>query len=347
MKVCVITVTYNQEQYIAQAIEGVLQQKTDFPVELIIGEDCSPDHTRDIVKSYQGRYPERIRAIIHPSNVGGAENFRTIYDSADGDYTAMCEGDDYWTDPYKLQKQVTFLETHPEYSFSFHNVNVLDQQSGVSKPHFPPGSMMPKYTLANLLGGNFIQSCSVVYRRSNLPVLPQWLQKLPIGDWPIHMLHAEHGPVHCIDEIMGVYRILSSGNWANRPLAYRLERSIRTALQFDTALNRKYASRIGATVVNWYNTLITECQNRKEIRSAFDYMLQALATVTEPALHSNYLTRYLSLFIDTIATLVESGREQDALTLYFTHADRLPFVSELRKLDTIMTRLKEKTGTFS
>jgi glycosyltransferase involved in cell wall biosynthesis len=342
MKVSVVMVTYNQEAYIGQAIEGVLMQQTDFPVELVIGEDCSTDGTRAIIEQFQTKYPDRIRAAFRDTNLGGAENFRQAYDDATGEYIALCEGDDYWTDPLKLQKQVTFLDAHPEYSFSFHNVNVLDQATGTTRHHLAPGTMQSRYTVANLFSGNFIQSCSVVYRRCNLPALPEWLQKLPIGDWPIHMLHAEHGPIHYQDEIMGVYRILSSGAWANRSAAYRIERSITTALLFNAALDGKYSGRLGATVVNWYNTLMDIHQHQGELRTAFNYMFKALEEVTEPALHSPFLTRYLSLFIDMIATLITEGKNEEAFSLYTSHADRLPFVAELRKMDAIMLQLRER-----
>ena len=108
-------ITYNHESYIAKAIEGVLIQETDFSIELVIGEDCSTDHTRDIVLEYQKKYPEIIRVITSEHNVGRSKNSWRTTKACRGKYIAFCEGDDYWTDPLKLQKQVDFLEANPDY----------------------------------------------------------------------------------------------------------------------------------------------------------------------------------------------------------------------------------------
>lgn len=116
----IVTITYNHEPYIAKTIEGVLMQQVNFPIELIIAEDCSTDGTRAICQRYAEEYPELIRLITSESNVGAIANERRAMLAARGKYIAFCEGDDYWTDPLKLQKQVDFLEAHPDYSVTFH-----------------------------------------------------------------------------------------------------------------------------------------------------------------------------------------------------------------------------------
>jgi len=113
--VSVSMITYNHNPYIIRAIEGVLCQETSFPIELLIGEDCSTDGTREIVFDYAQRFPDRIRLLTAESNVGAKANIRRVYAAARGKYMAWCEGDDYWHDPGKLQMQVDFLESHPEY----------------------------------------------------------------------------------------------------------------------------------------------------------------------------------------------------------------------------------------
>jgi len=113
--VSVCMITYNHENFIKDAIEGILMQKTSFPIELIIGEDCSTDNTRKIVKDYEEKYPEIIFAQYSEKNLGMINNFLNVLQAARGKYIALCEGDDYWTDPLKLQKQVDFLEANPEY----------------------------------------------------------------------------------------------------------------------------------------------------------------------------------------------------------------------------------------
>ena len=121
--VSVKMITYNHAPYIAEAIEGVLQQKTDFPFELVIGEDCSTDGTQEIVFDYQKKYPDIIRVITSNKNVGAHKNGIRTEKACRGKYIAFCEGDDYWHHPRKLQKQVDFLERHPEYGLIHSDVD--------------------------------------------------------------------------------------------------------------------------------------------------------------------------------------------------------------------------------
>ena len=128
--VSVVTITYNHEPYIAKCIEGVLMQKVDFPMEFIIADDCSTDGTQSICRSYAERYPELIRIITSGCNVGAVLNEQRAFMVAQGKYIATCEGDDYWTDPDKLQKQVDFLEAHPDFSVCFHRFRRLHLNDG-------------------------------------------------------------------------------------------------------------------------------------------------------------------------------------------------------------------------
>jgi glycosyltransferase involved in cell wall biosynthesis len=339
MKISVLMVTYNHAPYIAKAIESVLAQENDFEIELIIGEDCSTDSTRSIVESYSQRFPSRIKAVLNEKNLGPAENFKSIYNCADCSYIAILEGDDYWTDPFKLKKQIEFLEQNSKFAISFHNVSVFNQENNYSYLFHAKGSMLSQYTIDNLLNGNFIQTCSVVYRRENLSSLPQWLQKLPIGDWPLHILHAEKGLIGYIDEFMAVYRILNSGSWANRPTTYRLEKSILTARMLNEFTNQRYSRKLGATSVRWSNDLI-DCYTRENNRQkAFECMIELLDTIDDVSLHAPYATRYLSLFITSIAALVQEGKEADAFSLYSRNLDKLPYVKELQRLGSLMATL--------
>ena len=124
----VLMTVYNHERYLAKAIEGVLMQKTNFKYELIIGEDCSTDRSREIVVEYQKRHPDIIRGILNPVNLGMDKNAWQVTKAARGRYIAICEGDDYWTDPEKLQIQVDFLEKHREYSGCYHSVDIVDEE---------------------------------------------------------------------------------------------------------------------------------------------------------------------------------------------------------------------------
>jgi glycosyltransferase involved in cell wall biosynthesis len=121
-------ITYNHENYIRQCLDGIMMQKTNFAIEVVIGEDNSTDGTRAIIKEFEKKYPGIIKPIYHDKNVGGARNaYEFVYPRLTGTYIAICEGDDYWTDPYKLQKQVDFLEQNKEYVMCYHLINIVNQ----------------------------------------------------------------------------------------------------------------------------------------------------------------------------------------------------------------------------
>lgn len=128
--VSIVCATYNHEPYLARALESFLMQETTFPIEIILAEDCSTDGTRKICEEYVARYPKLIKYIWSYTNVGGVENEARAIDAAQGKYIAFCEGDDYWIDPYKLQKQVDFMESHPDYPVCFTRYNKLFESTG-------------------------------------------------------------------------------------------------------------------------------------------------------------------------------------------------------------------------
>jgi len=135
--VSVCMITHNHEPYIAQAIEGVLSQKTAFPFELIIGEDCSTDATREIVFEYASCHPNLIRVITSETNVGGKANEARVFACARGRYIAVCEGDDFWREPLKLQHQVEYLEAHPAVGLVHTDAHLLRQKTGrISRNYF-------------------------------------------------------------------------------------------------------------------------------------------------------------------------------------------------------------------
>ncbi|MDD4992430.1 MAG: glycosyltransferase [Paludibacter sp.] len=127
--VSVFMMVYNHEKFIEQAIEGVLMQKTNFDFVIVLGEDCSADNSREIILRYTSVHPEKFKLLLNDSNLGAMANQLAILNACKGKYIAFCEGDDYWTDPYKLQKQVDFLEANEEYSICFHRYKILDEES--------------------------------------------------------------------------------------------------------------------------------------------------------------------------------------------------------------------------
>lgn len=125
--VSICCITYNHEKYIRDALKGFVMQKTNFPFEIVISDDCSKDNTRAIIKEYNEKYPDLFRDISPDENMGAFANFQYVQEQAKGRYVALCEGDDYWIDPMKLQNQVDFLESHPDYSMCCHGADVLNE----------------------------------------------------------------------------------------------------------------------------------------------------------------------------------------------------------------------------
>jgi glycosyltransferase involved in cell wall biosynthesis len=217
MKVSVLITTYNHEQFIAQAIESVLMQKVDFDYEIVIGEDCSTDGTRDIVIDFHRRDPDRIRLSLTERNLGGAGNmnFFRAFQTCRGQYIAMLEGDDYWTSPQKLQKQVEFLDDHPECAICFHNVDVHKEDSHENHLYFR-GELKPVYTFNDLVRGPFFPTGSIVFRAGLISELPEWFYTTVPGDWPLFLLIAQHGDIGYIDEVLGVRRQHRGGVWHSK-----------------------------------------------------------------------------------------------------------------------------------
>ncbi|SFB75440.1 Glycosyl transferase family 2 [Flexibacter flexilis DSM 6793] len=211
MKVSVCMITYNHEQYIAQAIESIIGQQTDFDYELIIGEDCSKDGTRSICVDYQQKYPDKIKLVLHNPNVGMLPNFLSVLDKCEGEFVAMCEGDDYWTDVHKLQKQVDFFNKNPDYTVNFHSLQLM-VNGEIQTPAFLPKNT---FSIEDLIKSNFIGTASVMFRFQKPFSLPNWFVELPFGDWTLHIINANKGKVGYLPEHLGVYRIHAGGNWSN------------------------------------------------------------------------------------------------------------------------------------
>lgn len=168
-------ITYNHENYIRQCLEGIMMQKTNFAIEVVIGEDVSTDNTRAIVKEFEQKYPGIIKPIYHDKNVGGGRNaYEFVYPRLSGKYIAICEGDDYWTDPYKLQKQVDFLEQNPDYVLCFHQIGIVDQHNEYTRQQ-PPQRDIQLFSALDIFHLK-IPTLSIVFRSCITSFPPQMFQ---------------------------------------------------------------------------------------------------------------------------------------------------------------------------
>jgi len=208
--VSVLTMAYNQEAYIAQCMESVLEQETDFPVQHLVLDHCSRDGTQDIIAEYALRHPS-IRPLLLSSRIPG-QNVHALFSRCRSEFAALCDGDDYFTDPHKLQQQVDLMRSNPECSLCFHPVRVLYEDEPDRVRSYPPLEVLPRgvrpfYYLSDLVKFNFIQTNSALYRWRFTEGIPDWFRAdLCPGDWYWHLLHAERGKIGFINKEMSVYR---------------------------------------------------------------------------------------------------------------------------------------------
>jgi glycosyltransferase involved in cell wall biosynthesis len=214
-KVSVLCLTYNQKEYIKECLDSILMQKTNFAFEVLINDDASTDGTKDIIQEYQKKYPGVVKPIFHKQNQYslGKRNFmiRYLLPVAQGEYVAICEGDDYWTDPSKLQKQVDFLDNNSEYAVCFHKVKVVYENKEKTDQIYPDVENKRWYTHRELFKLNYIQTNSVIYRKR--PTYKNVPTDATPGDWFLHLYHASFGKIKLIDEVMSVYRKHEGGMW--------------------------------------------------------------------------------------------------------------------------------------
>jgi len=302
MKVSVCMLSYNQEKFIAQAIESVMMQETKFGYELVIGEDCSTDRTRKICIAYQEKYPDRIRLLLRENNLGMMQNFVQTLLNCTGQYVALLEGDDYWTSPHKLQKQVDFLDTHPDYAICFTRSLAFAEDSRREPYYIPP----PEYqkdtlTIEDLLRVNSITTCSVMFRNGLLDTFPDWFFSLEMGDWPLHIMNAQRGKVGYIHEVMATYRIHDSSYYSSRSVIRNLLNNVNFYRVINAHLNFEYQLLICKMLAQTYQSISGQYLLEKDAANARNYALESMKSLPLRACFSN-----MGLIIGSLKILAKS-----------------------------------------
>ena len=213
VKVSVCCLAFNHQPYIRQCLDGFVMQKCNFIFEVLIHDDASTDNTANIIKEYEAKYPEIIKSIYQTENQhskGIKPTFSYNFPRCQGKYIALCEGDDYWTDPLKLQKQVDFLEENEDYNICFHKVKILNIKGDlvddfITEERYEKIIEFPITQQALFKYSNFIHTPSVVFRNiiDNYPIEFQFT---PVGDYLLYFMLSKNGYIHRIDEVMAVYR---------------------------------------------------------------------------------------------------------------------------------------------
>lgn len=210
--------TYNQESTIRQCLEGIVSQDTEYPFVAVVHDDASTDKTADIVREYAAKYPDKIRPILETENQYSKGTLKEIMERACGEYTAakyyaICEGDDYWTDRHKLQKQVEFLEKHPEYAMCCCNASILTSSGELDWTISEVDTDLP---IENLIkkGGLYIATAGIVYRKSVKDNYPECCVKCKVGDHPLQIMCGLKGKVRYFSDKMVVYRYAMNNSWS-------------------------------------------------------------------------------------------------------------------------------------
>ena len=239
MKVTVYLSTYNQEDYVAQALDSILMQKTSFPFEIIAADDCSTDGTQRIIMDYAGRHPGKIIPFFTSPNVGGCKKLTDVIDAGlfRGQYLAWLEGDDYWLGEDRLQTLVDFLESHPEYSRVGHKRLVIDEH-GTELGFDISGQVLEKpFTMDDFLAGRNYSDFGSLFRNYFLTAgqkyHPLLLSSRNVCDFQDMFITQDFGPVYVLDRCFGVYRSRSAAGHSNynsiTTAAFRCRENIRLA----------------------------------------------------------------------------------------------------------------------
>ncbi len=212
---------YNQERYIDEAIHSIMAQVTDYSFELVIGNDASTDSTGEKCEEWRKRYPDNIVLINREKNIGLQQNFIQSYSLCRGEYVAICEGDDFWCNKHKLQRQAEFLDNNPDYSCCFHRVINYYEDRGTKS--LSNGGQRVITDIMDLARSNYISNVSSMFRRRLFGELPEWFAQVSTYDYAIHLLNAQYGKIYYMKSPMAVYRQHGKAIWSEAGIDKKLD----------------------------------------------------------------------------------------------------------------------------
>jgi len=321
--VSVCVPTYQHVNYIKKCLDGILMQKTGFEFEILLGEDDSSDGTREICKQYAKKYPDEIRLFLNDrKNViyidgqpTGRWNFVNLLKNAKGKYIALCEGDDYWTDPYKLQKQVDFLEANPSFSMCFHNT-IFFYDDNISIPFVQHSDNLKNIlTIEDLIRGNAPATCSVMFRNGLFHELPVWYYEAKMGDWPLHILNAQYGDSGYIPDVMGARRYHSGGvhaKYRKDKLLFK-EMYVETQALLEKVTNYRYQHITGPIIAHHYLLLIEGYLDRGNRVKSIKFFFRKYAPIcirNKLASRKRLFKMFLILYVPVLYKLARASKNR-------------------------------------
>jgi glycosyltransferase involved in cell wall biosynthesis len=257
---------YNHERYLAQAIESIVTQKTNFRFRLIVADDCSKDNSRSIISDFAARYPDIVEPVFHKQNVGASANGAYLNSRAASKYVAICEGDDYWIDPFKLQKQVDFMEAHPDFTICFTDVEIINER-GVHTDEYFSRKDGDTYTIADFILSiqNIIPTPTILFRNVLPNPLPAFYLDSIGADRFIQICLADKGKAKHLKEKTAMYRDHSQGLTKSKELEERgLKAKIALYKNLNEYLGYKYDKYFRIRLFDLCKTnLIFESRNKK------------------------------------------------------------------------------------
>lgn len=285
--VSICCLAYNHEKYIRSALDSFVSQETDFPFEVLIHDDASTDATAAVIREYEEKYPQIIRPIYQTVNQFSQKiSISAVhqYPRARGKYLAICEGDDYWTDPHKLQRQVDFMQAHPQYALCVHNTREINCITGAQRLINPSEQEMDIPLLSIMeRGGAQFHTSSMLFRREDALRFPDYCSKYGFGDYPKSIFLALCGKVHYFPEVMSVYRQMTESSWTNQNFgagfseekATRHNDAIKAILnEVDAATNGQYHEDVLRIQRNHDFYLAVQCGHYKKAVKEFPEQLR-------------------------------------------------------------------------
>lgn len=318
--VSICSTTYNHAPYIRQCLDGFLMQQVNFKYEILIHDDASTDGTDEIIKEYAAKYPDIIRPLYEEVNQYSTDNPKGMaywnFSRAKGKYIAMCEGDDYWTDPLKLQKQVDFLERNPDYSMACSDAVIQTDNVELNWSRYSINTDIPIEDII-ICGGLFVQTASYIYRRDLLDNYPNCCKQCHVGDYPLIIYAALNGKVRWFAEKQVVYRFSMGNSWtakngkseiSKRINGWKSEVDMLVGLnrysnyKYQSSFNKRQADYVYAILKdnqNYYNEISREFQDvfkKCSVRQRLGILLMKYKLYT-PIANFIYRLRHINEFI--------------------------------------------------
>jgi glycosyltransferase involved in cell wall biosynthesis len=286
LSICCIA--YNHEKFIKDALEGFLLQKTDFPIEIIIQDDASTDNTAEIIRSFQGLYPGLVNSILQQENQfskGLSFVLKNVYGAAQGKYIALCEGDDYWTDPLKLQKQVDFMEAHPECSLCCHKVQVKYEGNEEKNHLFPDLEGDQIFTRDEMYQKYISATCSVMFRREKIDELISFLDGFKVGDMPLYSFYLQFGKFGYIDQVMATYRKHEDSYWHPHYQEYRFPVLFDTFTKIKSRLKIHDSPALNSQISYYADELLKKYFSEKNFKAMRSVIHKNISSVQSAKKH--------------------------------------------------------------